>query len=244
MASVHVRPDVDPSLEPLATEHAEYVELCKRAAVTASEAGFAAAEKMDAVRRAGVDKDGRDVYMFFPGNLPESVDLDNVTLYALWLMHDAVVRQGRPYTAVWVCNNMLDSRLSFWWFRSVYKMLPRAYKKQMRCVCVVRPSIQVRLLLFLLSYVVKTDFWDKLVYADRIEFLDEVLKDETIATLPEEYKEYDKALDKAMYSAMEDPALKQLSGMYGVPGPAFSPQNGLDPGFDAGEPGLAAGRRG
>jgi len=45
-----------------------------------------------------------------------------------------------------------------------------------------------------------------------------VLKDETIASLPEEYKDYDKALDKAMYSTMDDPALKQLSGMYGMTG--------------------------
>ena len=56
----------------------------------------------------------------------------------------------------------------------------------------------MRLIVFLLSYVVRHSFWEKLVYADRIEFLDELLPDETIASLPQETKEYDVALDKAM----------------------------------------------
>lgn len=37
-----------------------------------------------------------------------------------------------------------------------------------------------------------------------------MLKDETIASLPEEYREYDKALDKAMQTMADDPAFKQM----------------------------------
>lgn len=159
----------DPTWDALAADHPVYVDYCRRAAVLAAEAGLVDMEQLDLVRKAGVDKEGRDVYMFFPGNLPQGVDLDKVTMYVLRLMHDSVVRAERPFTAVWVCNNMLDSQLSFWWFRRTYKMLPHAYKKQMRCLCIVHPSIQVRMLLLLLSYVVKHSFWEKLVYADRIE---------------------------------------------------------------------------
>jgi len=194
-------------------------------------AGFSEMQKWDIIRKSGVDKHGRDVYMFLPGNLPEGVDLDKVTIYGLHLMHESVVQQGREYTAVWVCNNLLDSRLSFWWFRRVYKMLPHAYHKQMRCVCLVHPSIQVRILVWLLSYLVKHTFWEKVNFADRIEFLDEVLTNETIASIPQEYKDYDKALDKAMYTSMDDPAMKQLSGMYGMPSYAM-PTSEVDAGFD------------
>ena len=180
-------------------------------------------ERMDVVRKAGIDKEGRDVYIFLPENLPEGVDLERVTMYGVWLMHESVVAQARPYTAVWVCNNVHDSRLGFSWFRRIYKMLPHAYHKQMRCVCVVHPSIQVRLLVFMLSYIVKHSFWEKLVYADRIEFLDEVLKDETISSLPRDVKEYDAALDKAMQSMMNDPALQAMGG---GSMPSFRPHTG------------------
>lgn len=172
--SVQLTEQVDSTLEALKTTHPVYADLCKRGRVKAAEAQFDAIEKLDVVRHSGVDKEGRNVFMFFPAHLPEGVDLEDITMYALWLMHDPVVRQSKPYTAVWVCNNELDSRLSFWWFRRTYKMLPKAYHDGMRCLCIVHPSIQVRILLYLLSFFVKHTFWEKIFFADRIEFLDEV----------------------------------------------------------------------
>ncbi|KAL3929589.1 MAG: hypothetical protein SGPRY_001895, partial [Prymnesium sp.] len=164
----------DPSIQQLSSQYPRYAQLCSRAAVKASEAGFAEVEAMDVVRYSGEDKEGRAVFMFLPGNLSEEIDLELVSMYALWLMHDTVVRQGKPYTAVWICNNLLDSRLSFWWFRRTYRMLPHSYHKQMRCLCMVHPSMQVRIILFMLSFVIRNSLWNKLFYAERIEFLDEV----------------------------------------------------------------------
>ena len=56
-----------------------------------------------------------------------------------------------------------------------------------------------------------TSFWDKLVYADRIEFLDEVLTNEQISELPEEHKQYDKELDSNMFQGMDE--LANASGV-------------------------------
>jgi len=204
---------VDPILDELtAAGYGTYAALCRKSAIATAENALTDIAEMDVVRRSGVDKQGRVVFTFFPGHLKEGCDLERVTMYALQLMHQCVVCERKEYTAVWVCNNLLDSRLSFWWFRRTYKMLPHAYHKQMRCLCVVHPTIQVRVLLWLISYVVKHDIWNKLIFADRIEFLDEVLLDETIKGLPEAVIEYDKYLDKEMYAALDDPALSQMTG--------------------------------
>ncbi|KAL1530071.1 hypothetical protein AB1Y20_000993 [Prymnesium parvum] len=216
--SVELPERLDPAIDELRAQHPQYADFWTRGEVKASEAGFAAMERMDVVRKSGVDNEGHPVFMFIPGNIAEGADLDELTMFAVHLMHDVVVRQGREYTVLWVCNNLLDSRLSFAWFRRTYRMLPQAYHKQLCYVCVVHPDIQTRLILFLLSYFVKNQFWEKLFYADRIEFLDERLKDDTIASIPEEYKQYDRDLDKAMY-ATEDASLAQMQGMVGMPPP-------------------------
>ena len=45
------------------------------------------------VRRCGVDRDGRAVFLFQPAQLPEGVDLERVTMYAIHVMHEHVVRE-------------------------------------------------------------------------------------------------------------------------------------------------------
>ena len=61
----------------------------------------------------------------------------------------------------------------------------------------------MRLLLLALSYVLRYSFWEKLLYADRIEFLDELLEPRALA-LPQEVVDYDKFLDVQMAQASTD----------------------------------------
>eukprot|EP00965_Chrysotila_dentata_P157922 5217852-Pleurochrysis_carterae.AAC.4 len=168
----------DASLQRLSTTNKEYVRLYNRATVLSAEGGFRDIEKLDAIRRAQIkDKFGRDVFMFFPGNLPAGVDLSKVVMYGLLCMHESVVKQNNPYTIVWACNNENDEAqsLSYLWLRRQYYMVPHEYHANMRCLAVVHPRVGVRMMLLLLSYMLKRSFWDKLIYADRIEFLDEVV---------------------------------------------------------------------
>ena len=150
---------------------------------------------MDVVRLAGPDKQGRPVFLFNPANLSRGVDLDRVTMFCLTLMHEPVLVQGKGYGCVWLCNNLCDSQLGFLFFRRTYKMLPRAYRKNMLWLRIVHPAVQVRLILFGLSYLLTDAFWDKFDYADRIEFLDEVV-DIPSLRIPKEYFDYDRMLDE------------------------------------------------
>jgi hypothetical protein len=185
----------DPVLNELASTHPTYAALCRQAKILKSTTGLHDIEAMDVVRLAGPDKQGRPVFLFNPANLSRGVDLDRVTMFCLTLMHEPVLVQGKGYGCVWLCNNLCDSQLGFLFFRRTYKMLPRAYRKNMLWLRIVHPAVQVRLILFGLSYLLTDAFWDKFDYADRIEFLDEVV-DIPSLRIPKEYFDYDRMLDE------------------------------------------------
>jgi hypothetical protein len=185
----------DPVLNELASTHPIYAALCRQAKILKSTTGLHDIEAMDVVRLAGPDKQGRPVFLFNPANLSRGVDHDRVTMFCLNLMHEPVLVQGKGYGCVWLCNNLCDSQLGFLFFRRTYKMLPRAYRKNMLWLRIVHPAVQVRLILFGLSYLLTDSFWDKFDYADRIEFLDEVV-DIPSLRIPKEYFDYDRLLDE------------------------------------------------
>ena len=188
-------PPSDPALDELASTHAAYTALCRQAAILKTTTGFHDMEVMDVVRQAGLDKQGRPVFLFTPGNLSRGADLERVTMFCLTLMHELVVVQGKAFGCVWLCNNLWDSQLGFLFFRRTYKMLPRPYRKNMHWLRIVHPPVQARVLLFALSYLLKDSFWEKFDYADRIEFLDEVV-DVPGLRIPKEYFDYDRMLDQ------------------------------------------------
>ena len=134
--------------------------------------------KLDAIRRcARPDVAGRPVYVFLPGHVPRGFDLERLLMHAILVMHDEVVN-GAPFSAVWVCHNTDEDaqRLPWTWVRYVYRLLPPAYHAGAKAIGLAHPSLGVRAVMLGLSYVLSTPFWDKLVFADRVEFLDEIAK--------------------------------------------------------------------
>ena len=142
------------------------------------EGGLSDVRKLDAIRRcARPDVAGRPVYVFLPGHVPRGFDLERLLMHAILVMHDEVVN-GAPFSAVWVCHNTDEDaqRLSWTWVRYVYRLLPPAYHAGAKAIGLAHPSLGVRAVMLGLSYVLSTPFWDKLVFADRVEFLDEIAK--------------------------------------------------------------------
>jgi hypothetical protein len=232
----------DPLLERLAPTNAAYVSLVQRARTVQREADrrFDDVKALNVVQAQGKDKSGRPVFLFFPGHLPAGFDVERVVMYAVLLMHPAVVERNEPYSAVWMTNNIREDAqsLGYRWFRRQYMMLPDAYRTNLHMVAIVHPTLsvsrppapaararstrprarrQVRLLLLALSYVIRFSFWEKLLYADRIEFLDELLEPSGLQ-LPQEVQDYDRFLDVQMAQTSTD--LAQASG-------TFSPLTGM-----------------
>ena len=131
--------------------------------------GFGDVEHLDAFRLTGPDNEGRPVFMFIPGNIPKADNalIAKLTLYVLSIVHDVVIRQQKRFTVVWLCNNQSDSKLSLSWFRRTYYAIPFVFHERLANLCLVHPSLKVRLAMFLLSYLPKVSFWEKLNFCDR-----------------------------------------------------------------------------
>jgi len=224
----------DPHLQsdgPIAQECPRYIDLMRRALAIKTGAGFGDIEALDAFRLTGPDNEGNPVFIFIPENLPEDDRedaVDRLMLYVLYQVHEVVVRQGKSYTALWLSQNDKPSRLSFRWLRWAYYSIPYVYHERLSSLCIVHPPLQTRLALFALSYLQRHSFWEKLNFADRLEFLDDVVPIDLIKSLPQSYKDADKALDREMYS-QDGGALTGMGGMAGMGGfpmPAMPPADG------------------
>lgn len=236
MASVAVelpKPEADPTIaegSALHTECPSYCVLVQQALAIQAGAGFGDIERLDAFRLTGPDNQGRPVFMFIPGNIPEDdaeATVERLTLYVLSLVHDVVIRKQQHFTAIWLCNNESDSRLTLGWFRRTYYSVPYAYHQQLSSLCLVHPSITVRCIAFALSYLLRVAFWDKLNFADRLEFLDSDVPVRIIKSVPQAYKDYDKHLDREMYSDAERLSSQGLSaGISGMSVGGLGPLSG------------------
>lgn len=170
------------------------------------------------------DNGGRAVFVFLPAHLPEDDDevLERATLYAFACMHQLVAVERREYTALWLCNNReTPSALSHRWFLRVYHATPYCYQTQLKTLAVVHPTVSVRVKLFALSYLhsaclTRHQFWEKLDFCDRLEFLDQLVPIKLIKTLPQEVKDHDKHLDATMYDELQNPHLLEQMGAAGM----------------------------
>jgi len=206
-----------------------YCDLVRQALTIKAGVGFGDVEALDAFRLTGPDNEGRPVFMFIPGAIPENEEtaalVEKLTLYVLSIVHDLVVHQQKHFTAIWMCNNHSESRpLSIGWFRRTYRSVPYCYHERLAGLCLVHPSLTVRCMLFVLSYLPRVSFWDKLNYCDRLEFLDGNVPVSLIKTVPQLYKDYDKQLDRDMYEASSQMAAGNGlgSGIGGIGGMGMS----------------------
>ena len=189
------------------------------------DAARAQIEALDVFRIAAeTDNGGRPIVIFIPAHLPEGdADLlERATLYAFAKLHQLVIVEKREYSAMWLCNNReTPSALPLSWWRRTYYATPFCYQTQLHTLMVVHPTIAVRTKLFVLSYLhsaylTRHQFWDKVDFADRIEFLDSHVPLALVKKLPDEVKQHDKELDREMYATLQEGgSLEQMHTRYG-----------------------------
>ena len=221
-------PANDPTLDELQVENPNYCETVRRGLLIEAGEGFGDIEALDVFRKSKIaDNDGRVVFIFLPENLPdydmpraEREDIvERATLYAFTQMHKTVVREKKEYTAIWLCMNDDErwSPLPMRWWRRTYQATPRLYLERLGMLNIVHPSLGVRAKILTLSYMTRgvNDCWEKINYADRLEFLDCSVPVKLIKTLPESVKEYDRMQDKMMMESLHN---KDPTNAYGSMG--------------------------
>jgi hypothetical protein len=213
-------PPADPTLVAggqIHTECPEYCELANRALAIKHGDGFADIVKLDVFRLTGPDNWGRPVFLFIPEHLPDwntEAVVERFSMYVVSVIHDVVVRQEKDYTIIWCCNNSGDRPLKYRWWKRIWNSMPYQYHEHLQSLCIVHPSLSVRMMVFALSYLpTKHDFWNKINFADRLEFLDQDVPVALIKKMPKHIKEYDKELDREMYRPKEDPIMPAGMGM-------------------------------
>jgi len=117
------------------------------------------------VYRTGTDDYGRPIIVMIGANIPaRKIDLERVMLYMIKVM-DPVVEGD--YVLVYVHTNIsADNKPSFAWMRKFYSIFNRKYKKNLKLLYIVHPTMWVKMTFRLFKPFISSKFWKKLVYIE------------------------------------------------------------------------------
>jgi Rho GTPase-activating protein 1 len=136
---------------------------------------FSAIEPLNIIYQSGVDRQGRPVVVIVAQNVPaKKINMDSLLLYVIKVMDDIVERH---YALVFCNTNMSASnRPNFAWLRKVYAIFNRKYKKNLKAMYIVHPSIWTKMIIRCFKPFISNKFWRKFNYIDDVsdiyEFVD------------------------------------------------------------------------
>jgi len=163
------------------------------------ELDFSEESKFRFLYRCGNDSSGRPVVVIVSANFPppKSTDMERLLLYVIYLM-DPIVND--PYILIYVQTNSSSGnsyRPSFKWLRKAYRILNRKYKKNLKLLYVVHPTLWVKAAVKFFKPFISNKFWQKLVYIKEInELFRFVSKD--VVRLPEFVYQFESGKMKTM----------------------------------------------
>ncbi len=122
---------------------------------------------MNFIYPSGSDSMGRPVAVIIAQNFPAThKNMDRVLLYIIKVM-DPIVQHD--YNIIYFHTNITDNnKPAFDWLRAIYAIFNRKYKKNMKRLFVVHPTVWVRLAIWFASPFVKKKFWKKMKYVYKV----------------------------------------------------------------------------
>jgi len=116
--------------------------------------------------QSGKDPYGRPIVVIIGANLPaRTIDLERVMLYAISVM-DPIVESD--YVLVYVHTNLSsDNKPPFTWLKKMYTIFNRKYKKHLKNLYIIHPTVWIKLTLRLFKPFISNKFWKKLTYIDQ-----------------------------------------------------------------------------
>ncbi|XP_065190519.1 rho GTPase-activating protein 1-like [Sycon ciliatum] len=201
---------------------------------------FADIARHHIISTAGVDREGRQVVVFFAHRLPAKEEIDHERLLE-YMFHtlDNIVESD--YTLVYFHHGLRSSnKPGMKWAIRVYRELDRSYKKNVKKMIIMHPTSFVRILLTAFKPVVSVKFGRKLAMMSRLSELETVLYLDQLE-VPDAIKQYDRTLEKSQVTAGRSDAAhfynRMTSGaggstggkVFGVPPCVLAEQNGGDP---------------
>ncbi|XP_005384065.2 PREDICTED: rho GTPase-activating protein 1 isoform X2 [Chinchilla lanigera] len=156
------------------------------------------------VEVAGDDKYGRKIIMFSACRMPPSHQLDHTKLLG-YLKHTLDQYVESDYTLLYLHHGLTsDNKPSLSWLRDAYREFDRKYKKNIKALYIVHPTMFIRTLLILFKPLISFKFGRKIFYVNYLSELSEHVKLEQLG-IPRQVLKYDDFLKSTQKSPATAP---------------------------------------
>ncbi|KAM4617685.1 rho GTPase-activating protein 1 isoform 1-T2 [Discoglossus pictus] len=149
------------------------------------------------VEVAGDDKLGRKIVVFSSCRLPPCHELDHIKLLE-YLKHTLDQYVESDYTLVYLHHGLTsENKPSLGWLRDAYREFDRKYKKNIKALYIVHPTMFIKTLLILFKPLISFKFGRKIFYANYLSDLGDILNVEQLG-IPRQVLKYDESLRAAL----------------------------------------------
>uniref|UniRef100_A0A8C0SHE1 Rho GTPase activating protein 1 n=1 Tax=Canis lupus familiaris TaxID=9615 RepID=A0A8C0SHE1_CANLF len=156
------------------------------------------------VEVAGDDKYGRKIIVFSACRMPPSHQLDHSKLLG-YLKHTLDQYVESDYTLLYLHHGLTsDNKPSLSWLRDAYREFDRKYKKNIKALYIVHPTMFIKTLLILFKPIISFKFGQKIFYVNYLSELSEHVKLEQLG-IPRQVLKYDDFLKSTQKSPATAP---------------------------------------
>uniref|UniRef100_A0A3Q1GZ58 Rho GTPase activating protein 1 n=1 Tax=Acanthochromis polyacanthus TaxID=80966 RepID=A0A3Q1GZ58_9TELE len=153
---------------------------------------------------AGDDNFGRKVIVFNACRMPPQHQLDHHKLL-MYLKGTLDQYVESDYTLIYFHHGLTsENKPSLGWLRDAYREFDRKYKKNIKALYIVHPTMFIKTLLILFKPIISFKFGRKINYVSYLSELEDVVKCEQLV-IPARVKEYDNKLRASLKPTSQPP---------------------------------------
>ncbi|XP_036390904.1 rho GTPase-activating protein 1 [Megalops cyprinoides] len=153
---------------------------------------------------AGDDNFGRKVIVFSACRMPPHHQLDHHRLL-MYLKHTLDQYVESDYTLIYFHHGLTsENKPSLSWLRNAYREFDRKYKKNIKALYIVHPTMFIRTLLILFKPIISFKFGRKINYVNYLSELEDVVKCEQLV-IPTRVRDYDEKIKASLKPSAQRP---------------------------------------
>ncbi|KAJ8413137.1 hypothetical protein AAFF_G00107190 [Aldrovandia affinis] len=158
------------------------------------------------VEVAGDDNFGRKVIVFSACRMPPHHELDHHKLLQ-YLKHTLDQYVESDYTLIYFHHGLTsENKPSLSWLRDAYREFDRKYKKNIKALYIVHPTMFIRTLLILFKPIISFKFGRKINYINYLSELEDILKCEQLV-IPTRVRDYDEKIKASLKPSAQLPVV-------------------------------------
>ncbi|KAG7467970.1 hypothetical protein MATL_G00137740 [Megalops atlanticus] len=157
------------------------------------------------VEVAGDDNYGRKVIVFSACRMPPNHELDHHKLL-MYLKHTLDQYVESDYTLIYFHHGLTSkNKPSLSWLRDAYREFDRKYKKNIKALYIVHPTMFIRTLLILFKPLISFKFGRKINYINYLSELEDIVKCDQLV-IPTRVRAYDEKIKASLKVSTQVPA--------------------------------------